>query len=140
MTTVGSADQRDARFEAFENSHTLPRLSALSAEHRNNLGWLTDGATTTTGNNVDASFGYCRANGAVYGRASRIADIHFTTLIRLRFLGGALGSTILRLKLSIRERSQFIRFGRTDYRRAHQLGFTEAARNFQRITSDETPV
>ncbi len=74
----------------------VPRtnVTVISEHPSNNLGWLADGATTTTGNNVDAGLDLVAPNGIDAGSrpvaAHRVFDFEYNPAPGLP---GALGST-----------------------------------------------
>ncbi|HSK70211.1 MAG TPA: M36 family metallopeptidase, partial [Pyrinomonadaceae bacterium] len=121
----------------------IPRTSfTLISEHpSNNLGWLTDGITTTTGNNVDAGLDIVSPNGIDPNGRPVSPTRNFVYVYNpAPGLDGALGSTSP---------------ADTDYRwgavtnlffwtnryhdRLYELGFTEAARNFQQDNFGRNP-
>jgi len=121
----------------------VPRTSVTTVrEHpSNNLGWLTDGATTTTGNNVDAGLDIVSPNGIDSGGRPVSATRNFTYNFNPSpGLPGALGSTVYTDTNYRWGAVTNIFFWSNRYHdRLYQLGFTEAARNFQQDNFGRNP-
>jgi len=134
-------------------SHALPGQNVQGAavartsvttvhEHpSNNLGWLTNGATTTTGNNVDAGLDIASPNGIDPGGRPVAADRNFTfTFNPSPGLAGALGSASPSDTNYRWGAVTNIFFWSNRYHdRLYALGFTEAARNFQHDNFGRNP-
>ncbi|HEY9282258.1 MAG TPA: M36 family metallopeptidase [Pyrinomonadaceae bacterium] len=121
----------------------VPRTSVTTVhEHpANNLGWLTDGATTTTGNNVDAGLDLVSPSGIDAGGRPVSASRNFTFNFNPSpGLAGALGS--------VSPADTNYRWGAVTniffwsnryHDRLYALGFTEQARNFQQDNFGRNP-
>ena len=100
-------------------------LTLISEHPSNNLGWLTDGATTTTGNNVDAGLDIVSPNGIDAGSrpVSATRDFTFAYDPAVDAPSGAVYRNGAVTNLFF--------WSNRYHDRLYELGFTEAARNFQ---------
>ncbi|MGH9755580.1 MAG: M36 family metallopeptidase [Blastocatellia bacterium] len=102
----------------------------------NNLGWLTDGVKTTTGNNVDAGLDLAAPNGIdSTGRptsATRVFDFTYNPAPGIPAPGEA--PTLADYRFG--EVVNMFFWSNRYHDRLYQLGFTEAARNFQQDNFD----
>jgi hypothetical protein len=121
----------------------IPRttFSIISEHPSNSLGWLTDGATTTTGNNVDAGLDIVAPNGIDTGGRPVSPTREFVYDYNpAPVLAGALGSTDPADANYRRGAVTSLFFWSNRYHdRLYQLGFTEAARNFQQDNFGRNP-
>lgn len=97
-----------------------------------NLGWITDGVNTTTGNNVDAGLDIVAPNGIdVDGRAIgtpfRVFDFPYNPAPGIPPPGDA--PTLANYRMGVVTNLFF--WSNRYHDRLYELGFTEAARNFQ---------
>jgi uncharacterized repeat protein (TIGR01451 family) len=122
---------------------TLSLVSELPAF--DNLGWITDGGNTTTGNNVDAGLDIASPNGIdpaatnprPVGSPFRVFNFDYNPGPGL---AGALGSTDpanTAYRMGIVTNLFF--WTNRYHDRLYQLGFTEAARNFQQDNFGRNP-
>lgn len=131
----------------------IPRtqLSLISEGAFNNLGWLTDGVTTTTGNNVDAGLdidSIVQANGTVLnnGIDANGRPVSPTRNFVFDFnpapgIPGALGSTSpADTNYRWGAVTNLFFWSNRYHDRLYQLGFTEAARNFQQNNFGRNPL
>lgn len=121
----------------------VPRTVVTTVhEHpANNLGWLTNGATTTTGNNVDAGLDIASPNGIDAGGRPVSATRNFVFDFNPHpGLAGALGSSSVSDTNYRWGAVTNIFFWSNRYHdRLYQLGFTESARNFQQDNFGRNP-
>lgn len=94
----------------------------------NNLGWLTDGATTTTGNNVNAGLDIVSPNGIDAGGQATSATRNFVFDYNPPPLGTDLPSTANSRSGAV---TNLFYWTNVYHDRLYLLGFTETARNFQ---------
>ncbi|HKR02720.1 MAG TPA: M36 family metallopeptidase [Pyrinomonadaceae bacterium] len=130
----------------------VPRVNITNiSEHpANNLGWLTDGATTTTGNNVDAGLdidSVVQANGTILNNGIDANGRPVSPTRNFVYdynpapgLPGALGSTS---PTDVNYRwgavTNLFFWSNRYHDRLYSLGFTEAARNFQQDNFGRNP-
>lgn len=94
----------------------------------NNLGWITDGGTTTTGNNVDAGLDLVTPNGIDPG--SR--PVSATRTFNFPYNPPPLGADVpTGASYRLGEVTNMFFWVNRYHDRLYQLGFTEPARNFQ---------
>ncbi len=112
----------------------IPRtsLTLISEGEFNNLGWLTDGANTTTGNNVDSGMDLVApdgidADGRPIGSPDRVFDFIYNPAPGIPPPGDSPTLPAYRLGEAV---NMFFWVNRY-HDRLYELGFTEAARNFQ---------
>lgn len=121
----------------------VPRtnITLVSEGAFNNLGWLTDGATTTTGNNVDAGLDIASPNGIDAGGRPVSATRSFVFDFNpAPGLAGALGSTSPSdTNYRWGAVTNLFFWSNRYHDRLYQLGFTEAARNFQQNNFGRNP-
>lgn len=118
---------------------TLTTISELPAF--DNLGWLTDGATTTTGNNVDAGLDLAAPNGIdSNGRPVSANRIFVYDYDPAPGIPGGVGSN-LPTDANYRAGAVTNMFVWTNryHDILYQYGFTEAARNFQQDNFGRNP-
>lgn len=94
----------------------------------NNLGWLTDGATVTTGNNVNAGLDIVSPNGIDAGGQASSATRNFVFEYNPPPLGTDLPSTANSRSGAV---TNLFYWTNVYHDRLYLLGFTEPARNFQ---------
>jgi uncharacterized repeat protein (TIGR01451 family) len=113
----------------------VPRtnVTVISEHPSNNLGWLADGATTTTGNNVDAGLDLVAPNGIDVGGRPVSATRNFVFDFNpLPALPGAPGSSLVTdPNFRMGAVTNIFFWTNRFHDRLYELGFTESARNFQ---------
>jgi uncharacterized repeat protein (TIGR01451 family) len=125
----------------------VPRstITLISEHPANNLGWMTDGVNTTTGNNVDAGLDIATPNGIdpaatnprPVGSPFRVFNFDYNPAPGLP---GALGSTDpanTAYRMGVVTNLFF--WTNRYHDRLYSLGFTEAARNFQQDNFGRNP-
>ena len=113
---------------------TIPRtlFTLISEGAFNNLGWLTDGVNTTTGNNVDAGLDLVAPDGIdpdgrPTGSPFRVFDFNYNPAPGIPPPGDA--PTLADYRFG--EVVNMFFWTNRYHDRLYELGFTEAARNFQ---------
>jgi subtilisin-like proprotein convertase family protein len=110
----------------------VPRTSfTLITEHPLNDPWLNDGATTTTGNNVDAGMDVLSPNGIDAGSRAVSASRNFNFAYNPAPGIPAPGDSPTLASYRFGEVVNMFFWTNRYHDRLYQLGFTEAARNFQ---------
>lgn len=121
----------------------IPRTSfSLISEHpSNNLGWLTDGVTTTTGNNVDAGLDIALPNGIDAAGRPVAANRNFTYDYNPApgITGAAGSSDPADTNYRWGAVTNLFFWSNRYHDKLYALGFTEAARNFQQNNFGRNP-
>lgn len=107
-------------------------LTVISEDPSNNLGWITDGGNTTTGNNVDAGMDLVSPDGIDAGSRPVGAPFRVFNFSYNPAPGNpSPGDSPTLANYRFGEAVNMFVWSNRYHDRLYQLGFTEAARNFQ---------